>query len=81
MFDITRIIVSLSHVNCLCCRDSSVSIGTRLLIGGPRNRSSIPGTGKRFLSSSQRSDQLWGSASFLYSEHPGLFSRGKAIGP
>jgi hypothetical protein len=42
---------------------------TRLRAGGPRNLVSIPGKGKRFISSSQLSNRLWGPPSILSSEY------------
>jgi hypothetical protein len=47
-------------------RDSSVGIVTRLQAGRPRDRSSVHGSGKRFFSSPQRPDWLWGPSSLLY---------------
>ena len=47
-------------------RDSIVSIVTGLRAGWPRNRGSIPGWGKRFISILQLPDQLWGQRNFLF---------------
>jgi hypothetical protein len=56
----------LGRLVVVCCnhplkyRDSSVSVMTRLLAGWPSNRSSIPGSCKRFFSTPNLSDRLCG---------------------
>jgi hypothetical protein len=44
---------------------SSAGIATRLRPGLPRNLGSISGKDKRFLSTPQHSDRLWGPSSLL----------------
>jgi hypothetical protein len=60
-------------------RDSSVGIATRLRAGILRNRDSTPSTGKRFVFSPQRPEQLWGPPSLLSNGSRGLFPRSKAV--
>ena len=40
-------------------QDGSVDIVTRLQAGRPRNRSSLPGEGKRFVTSEKIPDRNW----------------------
>jgi hypothetical protein len=54
-------------------RDSSVGIATCYDLAG---RGSIPGRRKRFLSSPQRPDRLWGSPSLTSNGHRRLFPQG-----
>jgi hypothetical protein len=53
--------------------DSSVGIAIGYGLGG---WSSIPGRGKGFFSTSQRSDRVWGPPSLLYNAYQGLFPWG-----
>jgi hypothetical protein len=43
-----------------------ITSSTKLWAGQPRNKGSIPGRGKRFFSSLQRSDRVWGPPCFLF---------------
>jgi hypothetical protein len=72
-----RVTVILSNHFLEANHDSSVGIGTRLRAGHLRNRGSITGRGKRFVSSPQRPDRLW----VLYMGTRGSFPGGKAAGP
>jgi hypothetical protein len=49
-----------SHRN----RDNAVGTVARLRAEQPRNRGSIPGKGKRFVSSLKRQDGFWGPLGF-----------------
>ena len=49
---------------------------TKLWIGRSRNRASIQGKGKRFISSQNRLGRLWGPPSLQFSGYRRLFSRG-----
>jgi hypothetical protein len=54
-------------------RNGVVRILTRLRDGRPRKRGSIPGRGKRCISSQKRWDRLWGPPSLLFNGYWGLF--------
>jgi hypothetical protein len=48
--------------------------------GWPNERDSVPGTEKRFFSSPQRPNGLWGPTSLLYNRNRVLFPLAKAAG-
>jgi hypothetical protein len=58
----------------LVSQDSSVSIVTSLQDGEPGNHGSIPGSGKRFASSLERSEWFWVPPSILENECLDLYS-------
>jgi hypothetical protein len=57
-------------------RDCSVGIVTRLRAARLRSRGSTPSKVKRFFSSTQHPDGLWGPPSFAYNGYRQLFPRG-----
>jgi hypothetical protein len=61
--------------------DTKINIVTKLHTGCLRNCDSIPGGGKRFISSCQHPDQLWVPPSLPFKKHWGVsFPRVKAAG-
>jgi hypothetical protein len=58
-------------------RDSSLGIETRLRAGRPRRLSSISGRDKRFFSSPQHPDELWGPPSLLFNGYQGVMQQAR----
>jgi hypothetical protein len=60
-------------------RNNIVGLANRQWAGQPRNRGSIPGIVRRFLSSTKFSHRIWGPRSRLQNRHPvGVFYREKS---